>query len=176
MCSFVIFDEVGCGILIYDGLVFVWVVVEVVYGVNCCCCLFVMYYYEFLCLVESCEVLLFYYVCVCEWKGDLVLLYELVDGFVDCSYGFVVVWFVGVLVVVVVWVKVVFDKLEKGCVEIGGLVVGFGDLLLFVVVFEVLEEVFVDVLCDWLYVFDVDVFSLCEVFDLFYVLKCESEV
>lgn len=44
--SLVLMDEIGCGMSMFDGLVFVWVIVCYLLLYNCSYMLFVMYYFE----------------------------------------------------------------------------------------------------------------------------------
>lgn len=83
----VIFDEIGCGMVIWDGLFIVWVVMEYLYVKNCCCVLFVMYYYEMISLLVWLFGVENVIVSVCEWEGEVIFLYEVCKGVVDCSYG-----------------------------------------------------------------------------------------
>lgn len=48
----IIIDEFGCGILIYDGFGFVWVIFEYIIKEIGCFVMFVMYFYEFMVFVE----------------------------------------------------------------------------------------------------------------------------
>ena len=171
--SFVILDEVGRGTSTYDGLALAWAVVEAVHGVNRCRCLFATHYHELSRLAESCEALSLHHVRAREWKGDLVLLHELVEGPADRSYGLAVARLAGVPQPVVSRAKAVLERLEKGRAETGGLAAGLGDLPLFAAACEAKEEQ-CDTLRERLQALDVDALSPREALELLYELKREA--
>src|SRR3546814_19023060 len=78
--SFVILDEVGRGTSTYDGLALAWAVVEAVHEVNRCRCLFATHYHELPRIAETLDPLSLHNVRSREWKGRLVVLYELAIG------------------------------------------------------------------------------------------------
>ena len=138
--SFVILDEVGRGTSTYDGLALAWAVVEAVHSQIACRCLFATHYHELARLSESCEALSLHHVRAREWKGDLVLLHELLEGAADRSYGLAVARLAGVPTTVVQRAKQVLDRLEKGRAETGGIAAGLGELPLFAAVQEIADD------------------------------------
>lgn len=99
--------------VIFDGLLIVWVIIEYLYEVNWLCVFFVIYYYELMVLLVKLDCLLNVMVLVKEWNGEVIFLYEIVFGVVDCFYGIQVVKFVGLLLIVVECFKQVFSQLEE---------------------------------------------------------------
>ena len=173
LSSFVILDEVGRGTSTYDGLALAWAVAEAVHGVNRSRCLFATHYHELSRLAESCEALSLHHVRAREWKGDLVLLHELVTGPADRSYGLAVARLAGVPQPVIARAKSVLDKLEQGRAATGGLAAGLDDLPLFAAAFEAATEK-VDSLREKLDGLDIDALSPREALDLLYELKREA--
>lgn len=105
----VLMDEIGCGILIYDGLVLVDVVVCYLVYQNCCYILFVIYYFELIVLVDEqyeggVSGIVNVYLDVVEYGDVLVFMYVVKDGLVNCSFGLQVVVLVGLLKLIVVQV------------------------------------------------------------------------
>lgn len=97
--SFIIFDEVGRGISMYDGFFIVWVVLEYVVdkfkiGVKI---FFVIYYYELIEFEERILGVKNYRVDVKEEGKNIIFLRKIVRGGCDLSYGIYVVRFVGIL-------------------------------------------------------------------------------
>ena len=129
--SFVILDEVGRGTSTYDGLALAWAVVEAVHEVNRCRCLFATHYHELTRLAETLTALSLHHVRAREWKGDLVLLHEVVEGPADRSYGLAVARLAGVPAAVLKRAKDVLARLEAGKAKTGGIAAGLDDLPLF---------------------------------------------
>lgn len=73
--------------MIYDGLLIVWVMFEYLYEVNKFCVFFVMYYYEMIVFVGKFDGVDNVMVSVKEWDGEIIFLYDVKCGVVDCSYG-----------------------------------------------------------------------------------------
>ena len=171
--SFVILDEVGRGTSTYDGLALAWAVVEAVHETNRCRCLFATHYHELARLAQTCDALSLHHVRAREWKGDLVLLHEVVQGPADRSYGLAVARLAGVSPSVLKRAKAVLDKLEKGRAATGGLAAGLDDLPLFAAAMAAEEEV-CDELRDRLQALDVDALSPREALEELYRLKREA--
>jgi len=171
--SFVILDEVGRGTSTYDGLALAWAVVEAIHETNRCRCLFATHYHELSRLAESCEGLSLHHVRAREWKGDLVLLHEVVEGPADRSYGIAVARLAGVPPPVLKRAKAVLDKLEKGRAATGGLAAGLDDLPLFAAAMEAEEEQ-CDELRERLKALDLDALSPREALEELYRLKREA--
>ena len=171
--SFVILDEVGRGTSTYDGLALAWAVVEAVHGVNRCRCLFATHYHELSRLAESCEALSLHHVRAREWKGELVLLHEVVPGPAESSFGLAVARLAGVPAGVVARAKSVLARLEKGRAETGGIAAGLGDLPLFAALVPPEPEP-TDGLRDHLNALDVDALSPREALEVLYQLKREA--
>lgn len=171
--SFVILDEVGRGTSTYDGLALAWAVAEAVHSINRSRCLFATHYHELARLAETCEALSLHHVRAREWKGDLVLLHEVVEGPADKSYGLAVARLAGVPAPVIKRAKAVLEKLEKGRAATGGLAAGLDDLPLFAAAIEAAEEK-VDALRERLNWLDIDALSPREALDLLYELKAQA--
>ena len=171
--SFVILDEVGRGTSTYDGLALAWAVVEAVHGINRCRCLFATHYHELSRLAESCEALSLHHVRAREWKGELVLLHEVVPGPAESSFGLAVARLAGVPAGVVARAKSVLAKLEKGRAETGGIAAGLGDLPLFAALAPAEPEP-EDTLRSHLAALDVDALSPREALEVLYQLKREA--
>jgi len=171
--SFVILDEVGRGTSTYDGLALAWAVVEAVHGINRCRCLFATHYHELSRLAESCEALSLHHVRAREWKGELVLLHEVVPGPAESSFGLAVARLAGVPTGVVARAKSVLTKLEKGRAETGGIAAGLGDLPLFAALAPAEPEP-EDTLRTHLNALDVDALSPREALEVLYQLKREA--
>ncbi|MEE4536949.1 MAG: DNA mismatch repair protein MutS [Erythrobacter sp.] len=142
--SFVILDEVGRGTSTYDGLALAWAVAEAMHTKIACRCLFATHYHELARLAETCPALSLHHVRAREWKGDLILLHELVEGPADRSYGLAVARLAGVPEPVVARARTVLAKLESNRAETGGLAAGLGDLPLFAAADTTLRQ---DVAC-----------------------------
>ena len=171
--SFVILDEVGRGTSTYDGLALAWAVAEAVHGGNRCRCLFATHYHELSRLAEACEALSLHHVRAREWKGELVLLHEVVPGPAESSFGLAVARLAGVPAGVVARAKMVLAKLEKGRAETGGLAAGLGDLPLFAAMAAPEPEP-EDTLRTRLTALDVDALSPREALEVLYQLKREA--
>jgi DNA mismatch repair protein MutS len=172
--SFVILDEVGRGTSTYDGLALAWAVVEAVHETNRCRCLFATHYHELTRLADRLDALSLHHVRAREWKGDLVLLYELAKGPADRSYGLAVAKLAGIPKPVLNRAKAVLDKLEAGKAETGGLAAGLGDLPLFAASLADVEEKSDDLRLA-LGAIDVDALSPREALDQLYALKAQLE-
>jgi DNA mismatch repair protein MutS len=129
--SLVILDEIGRGTSTYDGLAIAWAVVEAMHDDVCCRTLFATHYHELTRLAGRLDCLSLHHVRAREWKGDLVLLHEVVEGAADRSYGIAVAKLAGLPPVVVARAKSVLAKLEAGRDATGGIAVGLDDLPLF---------------------------------------------
>ena len=129
--SFVILDEVGRGTSTYDGLAIAWAVVEAVHEVNRCRCLFATHYHELTRLAGTLDALSLHHVRAREWKGDLVLLHEVVPGAADRSYGLAVAKLAGLPGAVLARARDVLKRLERGREQTGGIAAGLDDLPLF---------------------------------------------
>ena len=129
--SFVILDEVGRGTSTYDGLALAWAVVEAIHNLNRARCLFATHYHELTQLVASLDSLSLHHVRAREWKGDLVLLHELVDGPADRSYGLAVARLAGISPAIVKRAETVLARLEKERSTSGGLMAQLNTLPLF---------------------------------------------
>jgi DNA mismatch repair protein MutS len=145
-------------------------VVEGIHEANRCRCLFATHYHELTRLADSLDALSLHHVRAKEYKGDLVLLHELVDGPADRSYGIAVAKLAGLPPQVVARAKTVLEKLEKGRAETGGLAAGLGDLPLFSAALDAAEAK-VDALRDKLTGLDIDALSPRAALDLLYELK-----
>ncbi len=129
--SLVILDEVGRGTSTYDGLAIAWAVVEAIHDGNRCRCLFATHYHELTRLAERLDGLSLHHVRAREWKGDLVLLHEVIDGPADRSYGLAVAKLAGFPAPVLARAKSVLARLEAGRAATGGVAAGLDDLPLF---------------------------------------------
>jgi len=172
--SFVILDEVGRGTSTYDGLALAWAVVEAVHSRIGCRCLFATHYHELSRLAESCPALSLHHVRAREWRGDLVLLHELVEGPADRSYGLAVAKLAGVPKEVVARANQVLAKLEQARTETGGLAAGLGELPLFAAANAQPEFGPEEALAKRLREVDVDALSPREALDMLYELKREA--
>ncbi len=171
--SFVILDEVGRGTSTYDGLALAWAVVEAVHETNRCRCLFATHYHELTRLADTLDALSLHHVRAKEFKGELVLMHEVVPGAADRSYGIAVAKLAGLPPAVLARAKSVLDRLEKGRAETGGLAAGLGDLPLFSAALDAAEAK-VDVLRDKLTGLDIDALSPRAALDLLYELKAAA--
>ncbi|WP_076068978.1 DNA mismatch repair protein MutS [Sphingomonas montana] len=167
--SFVILDEVGRGTSTYDGLAIAWAVVEAIHDRNRCRCLFATHYHELTRLAERLDALTLHHVRAREWKGELVLLHELVRGPADRSYGLAVAKLAGLPAPVVARAKSVLAKLEAGRNATGGLAAGLDDLPLFAA--AAAAEPKVDPLHAALAAADADALTPREALELVYRLK-----
>ncbi|WP_157176843.1 DNA mismatch repair protein MutS [Sphingomonas prati] len=167
--SFVILDEVGRGTSTYDGLAIAWAVVEAIHNRNRCRCLFATHYHELTRLAERLDALTLHHVRAREWKGELVLLHELVRGPADRSYGLAVAKLAGLPAPVVTRARAVLAKLEAGRNATGGLAAGLDDLPLFAA--AAAAEPKVDPLHAALAATDADTLSPRDALELVYRLK-----
>lgn len=168
--SFVILDEVGRGTSTYDGLALAWAVVEAVHETNRCRCLFATHYHELTRLAEKLDALSLHHVSAREWKGDLVLLHEVVPGPADRSYGLAVARLAGLPGPVLARAKDVLARLEAGKAKTGGIAAGLDDLPLFAAAIQA-EPQEADLLREALANLDVDALSPREALDQLYRLK-----
>ena len=168
--SFVILDEVGRGTSTYDGLAIAWAVVEAIHEDNRCRCLFATHYHELTRLAERCDALSLHHVRAREWKGELVLLHELVDGPADRSYGLAVARLAGMAPATVARAKAVLAKLEAGRAKTGGIAAGLDDLPLFAAA-QAAEEKGGDAIRAEIESLDVDALTPREALDTLYRLK-----
>jgi DNA mismatch repair protein MutS len=129
--SLVILDEIGRGTSTYDGLAIAWAVVEAMHDEVRCRTLFATHYHELTRLAGRFDALSLHHVRAREWKGDLVLLHEVVDGAADRSYGIAVAKLAGLPPAVVARARSVLAKLEAGRDATGGIAAGLDDLPLF---------------------------------------------
>ncbi|MEM1051001.1 MAG: DNA mismatch repair protein MutS [Pseudomonadota bacterium] len=175
--SLVILDEVGRGTSTYDGLALAWAVVEAVNSKIECRCLFATHYHELSRLAETCERLSLHHVRAREWKGDLVLLHELVEGPADRSYGLAVAKLAGVPEGVIARASQVLEKLEAVRDETGGLAVGLGELPLFAAAASQTpaSETREEAIAKQLREADLDALSPRDALDLLYELKNSLE-
>ncbi|MET0249691.1 MAG: DNA mismatch repair protein MutS, partial [Sphingobium sp.] len=105
-----------------------------------------------------------------EWKGDLVLLHEVVEGPADRSYGLAVARLAGVPAAVLKRAKDVLARLEAGRAKTGGIAAGLDDLPLFAAI-AAQEEEPVDPLRAALDAIDADALSPRDALDHLYRLK-----
>lgn len=114
--SFIVLDEVGRGMSIYDGVSIVWVLVEYFLNDVKVCILFVIYYYE---LFKFLEKIFFkvknYNVFVEEdvEEGFVIFFRKIVEGGMDRSYGIYVVKMVGLLEKVIKRVNEILESFEQ---------------------------------------------------------------
>jgi len=134
--SLVILDEIGRGTSTYDGLAIAWAVVEAMHDQVKCRTLFATHYHELTRLAGRLDCLSLHHVRAREWKGDLVLLHEVVDGAADRSYGIAVAKLAGLPPTVVARARSVLAKLEAGRDATGGIAAGLDDLPLFAAAVE----------------------------------------
>lgn len=172
--SFVILDEVGRGTSTYDGLAIAWAVVEAIHENSRCRCLFATHYHELTRLAETLPALSLHHVRAREWKGDLVLLHEVVEGPADRSYGLAVARLAGLPPHVVARAKAVLAKLEAGKAKTGGIAAGLDDLPLFAAA-ATPEEAPRDALREALNAIDPDALSPREALEALYRLKGVAE-
>lgn len=168
--SFVILDEVGRGTSTYDGLAIAWAVVEGIHETNRCRCLFATHYHELTRLADSLDALSLHHVRAKEYKGDLVLLHEVVEGPADRSYGIAVAKLAGLPPPVLARASQVLEKLEKGRAETGGLAAGLGEMPLFSAALDAAEAK-VDAVRERLAGTDLDALTPRQALDLLYELK-----
>ena len=168
--SFVILDEVGRGTSTYDGLAIAWAVVEAIHEDNRCRCLFATHYHELTRLAERCSALSLHHVRAREWKGELVLLHEVVTGPADRSYGLAVARLAGMPPATVARARSVLAKLEAGRAKTGGLAAGLDDLPLFAAAAQA-EEATCDAIRAEVEALDVDALTPRGALDTLYRLK-----
>ncbi|MFD1610193.1 DNA mismatch repair protein MutS [Sphingomonas tabacisoli] len=168
--SFVILDEVGRGTSTYDGLAIAWAVVEAVHDLNRCRCLFATHYHELTRLAGKLDALSLHHVRAREWKGDLVLLHEVVEGAADRSYGLAVAKLAGLPPPVLGRARDVLKKLESGREKTGGIAAGLDDLPLFAATAQAEEEQ-LDAIRAEVESLDIDALSPREALEVLYRLK-----
>ena len=134
--SFVILDEVGRGTSTYDGLAIAWAVVEAIHDTVRARCLFATHYHELTTLKGRLDAVALVTVNAREWKGDLVLLHELVPGAADRSYGLAVARLAGLPGAGHRARQVGAGQARGGQARTGGLAAGLADLPLFAAVPE----------------------------------------
>ena len=167
--SLVILDEIGRGTSTYDGLAIAWAVVEAMHDQVQCRTLFATHYHELTRLAERLDCLSLHHVRAREWKGDLVLLHEVVEGAADRSYGIAVAKLAGLPPKVVARAKSVLTKLEAGRDATGGIAAGLDDLPLFAIAAE--PEHAPDALASELESIDPDSMSPRDALEALYRLK-----
>ena len=167
--SLVILDEIGRGTSTYDGLAIAWAVVEAMHDEIRCRTLFATHYHELTRLAARLDSLSLHHVRAREWKGDLVLLHEVVGGAADRSYGIAVAKLAGLPPTVVSRAKSVLAKLEAGRDATGGIAAGLDDLPLFAAAAE--PDRSVDMLASALDAVDPDSLTPREALDTIYRLK-----
>lgn len=109
---FIVLDEIGRGILIYDGILIVIVIIEYIYNNIGVKIIFVIYYYEFIEFEKEFERVINFRVEVKEDGKNVVFLREIVKGGVDKFYGIEVVRLFGVLKEVLNCLNKILKKLE----------------------------------------------------------------
>lgn len=169
--SLVILDEIGRGTSTYDGLAIAWAVVEAMHDECRCRTLFATHYHELTRLSERLDSLSLHHVRAREWKGELVLLHEVVDGAADRSYGIAVAKLAGVPPAVIARAREVLAKLEAGRDSTGGIAAGLDDLPLFASASASAESEDSDLLAEALAALEPDCLSPREALEALYRLK-----
>ena len=85
--SFVILDEIGRGTATFDGISIAWATSEYLLEKIKCKVLFATHYNELSNLVKKFNGLDLNTFRVKEWKGELIFLYEIIEGLAESSYG-----------------------------------------------------------------------------------------
>jgi DNA mismatch repair protein MutS len=169
--SLLIFDEVGRGTSTYDGVSIAQAILEYLHDAPQlrALTLFATHYHELTRLAGRLDSLSLHHVRAREWKGDLVLLHELVDGAADRSYGIAVAKLAGLPPAVVARAKAVLAKLEAGRDATGGLAAGLDDLPLFAAAAE--PEQVANPVVDALETIDPDALTPRQALEALYRLK-----
>ena len=144
--------------------------VEAVHESNRCRCLFATHYHELTRLAGKLDALSLHHVRAREWKGDLVLLHELVDGAADRSYGLAVARLAGLPQSVLARAREVRKRLESGREKTGGIAAGLDDLPLFAASAQA-EEAQCDAIRAEVKALDVDALTPREALETLYRLK-----
>ncbi len=85
--SLVILDEIGRGTSTFDGISIAWATSEYLLEKIKCKVLFATHYNELANLAKKFKGLDLNTFRVKEWKGELIFLYEIIDGLAESSYG-----------------------------------------------------------------------------------------
>lgn len=112
--SFVVLDEIGRGTATYDGLSIAWAVAEHLHNAIQCRALFATHYHELTELAETLPGLRNYHASAKEYKGTLVFLHTITEGFADKSYGIHVAALAGLPREVLSRAKQLLQTLESG--------------------------------------------------------------
>ena len=111
--SLVILDEIGRGTSTLDGLSIASACIEYLHDQIGCRCLFATHYHELTQLDKKLPHLHCYTMRTREWKGDIVFLYQLIQGVADDSYGIHVARLAGLPKKVITRAYKTFKSLEK---------------------------------------------------------------
>ncbi|MEN3972402.1 DNA mismatch repair protein MutS [Sphingomicrobium sp. XHP0235] len=166
--SLVILDEIGRGTSTYDGLAIAWAVTEACHDDIGARTLFATHYHELTRLAARLDRVSLHHVRAREWKGDLVLLHEVVAGAADKSYGIAVAKLAGMPPKLLKRAKDILARLEAGRSETGGIAAGLDSLPLFA---AAADEEAGDPLAEALAAIDPDALTPREALDALYRLK-----
>jgi DNA mismatch repair protein MutS len=111
--SFVIMDEVGRGTATFDGVSIAWAVAEHLHNEAQCRALFATHYHELTDLTQSLPRLRNYHAAVKEYKGEVIFLHQIREGFADKSYGIHVAALAGIPKPVLTRAKQLLQQLEQ---------------------------------------------------------------
>lgn len=85
--SFIILDEIGRGTSTYDGLSIAWAVIEELCKNIKARTIFATHYHELKKIESTLPNIHFLTVSVKEWNDQIIFMHQIIDGFVDKSYG-----------------------------------------------------------------------------------------
>ncbi|MEC8099788.1 MAG: DNA mismatch repair protein MutS [Pseudomonadota bacterium] len=111
--SLVILDEIGRGTSTFDGISIAWATSEYLLSKIKCKVLFATHYNELSNLVQKFKGIDLNTFRVKEWKGDLIFLYEIIEGLAESSYGIQVGKMAGLPKKVTDMALSILSKLEK---------------------------------------------------------------
>ena len=111
--SLIVLDEIGRGTSTYDGISIAWAVAEHVHDRVGALTLFATHYHELADLAERFPRIFNLSVAVREWSGQVVFLYQVVEGSADHSYGIHVAQLAGLPQSVVQRARSVMELLEQ---------------------------------------------------------------
>ncbi len=111
--SLIVLDEIGRGTSTYDGISIAWAVVEFLHDRIGALTLFATHYHELADLADRFERVFNLTVAVREWSGQVVFLYQIVDGSADHSYGIHVAQLAGLPRAVIARARAVMERLEQ---------------------------------------------------------------
>lgn len=112
--SLVVLDEIGRGTATYDGVSIAWAVAEHLHNITRCRALFATHYHELTALADSLPRLQNFHATAKEYKGTLVFLHTITEGFADKSYGIHVAALAGMPEPVLTRAKKLLQTLESG--------------------------------------------------------------